>query len=212
LSTPFSLDDLNRKIITLLQNEPGMTQSELAKKIGVSQSAIAARLRKLRENQMVSSVTGVNLSAMGMQMSRIDVSTDKPATITKFASRCPLFINGSVGVGDRNLSLFFSSEDIEMFQYIVDGHIRKLDGVKDVSFVPILTWVSDFVSKLEFDVQKSKSPPCGMLPYCPRCPANPEYDGNIWDHNGKSAFVSSERQNARKTKNPRNSAGKQNHV
>jgi hypothetical protein len=77
-------------------------------------------------------------------MSRVDVSATGPDSIIEFAKSCPLCVNASLGIGDMNVSLLFVSEDIEMFQYIVDNHIRKLQGVSELSFKPILSWVNGF--------------------------------------------------------------------
>lgn len=175
------LDSVNRKIITLLQNKPGLTQAKVAKTLGISQSAVASRLRKLNESKVFTPVLGLDLYRVGLQMSRVDVSTSSTEAMLNFAKSCPLCVNASSGVGDRNVSLLFAAEDIEMFQYIVDGHIRTLEGATEVSFAPILSWANGFAARIPLDVPRSTDPPCGSGPYCPRCPANPDYDGRVFD-------------------------------
>jgi DNA-binding Lrp family transcriptional regulator len=174
------IDGTNRKLITLLQEHPSLTQSELAKKLGISQSAVAFRLRKLKENKIFSSHAGVDLNRIGLQLAQVDLSTDNVNSTIEFARTCPLCVNMSTSVGDRNLSLLFAAEDIEMFQAIVDSHIRRLQGVSSVSFRSILSWGNVFSAQIRLDLPRSKQPPCGMMPYCPKCPGNPNYDGAIF--------------------------------
>jgi len=179
------LDSINRTIIDLLLVHPQITQVELAKKLAMSQSSIAVRLEKLRTSGLVETSIGLDLSRLGLRMGRIDVATGKVDNVLEWATKCPLFVNSTLGIGGNNVSLFMVSEDMEMFQYIVEHHGRKIRGVTNLSFNPILQWSKDNFVPLQLDVPKRESPPCGLLPFCPKCPANPNYEGKIW-LNGRS--------------------------
>lgn len=175
------IDNIDRNIITSVQQSPDLRQSQIAKRLGITQSAVAARWRKLRESGPVSIVSGLDLKKLGLEIARLDVTTKNPKPVLEWAAKCPLIVNGTVGVGDGSLSLFLTSEDIEMFQYVVNNHLRVIEGVKAVKFLPVLSWIKQFPAQLNLDVPKSNVPPCSALPYCPKCPANPMYDGRIWD-------------------------------
>jgi DNA-binding Lrp family transcriptional regulator len=179
------LDKTNKQIIDLLERDAFASQIEIAKQLGLSQSSIALRLDRLRRSGILTDTAGIHLKMIGLEMSRTDVNCSNSRAVLEWAKSCPLFINGTIGVGGTNISLYFTAEDIEMFQYIIDEHIRKLDGVSAIHFSPIVNWAKDYIAPVPMDIQRSTEPPCKMLPYCPRCPANPDYNGTVWNSNGK---------------------------
>lgn len=174
------LDSVNRSIIDIMIDSPQISQVELAKKLKMSQSSIAVRIEKLRSSGLVAATVGINVSKLGLKMARVDIATANTEQVLKWARRCPLFINSTLGIGDKNVSIFLVAEDMEMFQYLVESHVRKIPGVSSVNFSQILRWAKDQYLPLRLDMTKTKTPPCGEEPYCPRCPANPGYDGEIW--------------------------------
>ncbi len=179
------LDKTNKQIIDLLERDAFASQIEIAKQLGLSQSSIALRLDRLRRSGILTETAGVHLKMIGLEMSRSDANCSDSHAVLDWAKSCPLFINGTVGVGGTNVSLYFTAEDIEMFQYIIDEHIRKIDGVSAIHFSPIVNWAKDYIAPVPMGIQRSAEPPCQMLPYCPRCPANPDYNGTVWNGNAK---------------------------
>ena len=176
------VDRTDRKIIALLEINPKLTQNEIAHELGMSQSAIALRMYKLKQSSLLIEESGINYEVLGMLMCRVDVETTSQKSVLAWASKCPLFINGSRSVGDYGLSLFFTAEDNEMFHYLVDEHIRRLSGVEGVKFSLIHGWERPFMLQLDLDYSSKENPPCGEAPFCPKCPSNPKYNGRIWNH------------------------------
>jgi DNA-binding Lrp family transcriptional regulator len=175
------LDETNKKIISLVERNVAISQSEIAKELGLSQSSIALRLEKLRKSELLIEETGIEVRKLGLQMCRADLSCSDIPRVLNWARSCPLLVNGTVSVGHHNVTLYFMAEDIEMFQEIIDEHLRKLPGVGEVIFSPIVSWVKNSGVAVPLDVKKTKTPPCAMLPFCHRCPTNPDYNGSIWD-------------------------------
>lgn len=68
-----------------------------------------------------------------------------------------------------------------MFHYLIDEHLRQIDGVSKLNFSLIHSWERPFVFRLNLDCTRERNPPCAMIPYCPKCPSNPEYNGRIWN-------------------------------
>jgi DNA-binding Lrp family transcriptional regulator len=175
------LNKTNKEIISMLEEDAFQSQTEIAKKLGLSQSSIALRLDRLRRSGIIRDVVGVHLKKLGVELCRADVNCSDPRSVLEWSKSCPLNLNGAIGVGGINVSLYFAAEDMETFQYIIDEHVRRLPGVKEVHFAPIVSWSREYVAPIKLEVSRSTSPPCGMLPYCPRCPANPDYDGKVWN-------------------------------
>jgi DNA-binding Lrp family transcriptional regulator len=176
------VDRADRKIIAMLEVNPRLTQSEIAKELGVSQSSIALRLYKLKKSSLLMEASGVNYETLGMQMCRVDVDTTNDKKVLNWAQKCPLFINASEGTGEDALSLYFSAEDNDSFHEIIDEHLRKIESVNGVHFAVIRSWYRPFMLQLNLDYTNREKPPCEMMPYCEKCPTNPKYNGRIWNH------------------------------
>ncbi len=175
-------DKTDRRIIKLLELNSKFTQSDLAKELGLSQATIAMRLSKLQNNSLLVQSHAVNYMALGLQMCRVDIQTTEEDKVMAWAIRCPLFVNGSKGLAEKPMSLYFVTEDVDMFHYIVDEHLKKISGVTRVDLTIIRDWIKPYALQLDLDYSNVERPPCGVDPYCPRCPSNPKYDGRVWNH------------------------------
>ena len=137
---------------------------------------IARNLAKNAQKKTAS----LNIDALSLQMGRIELNSKAPSKVLRWAQRCPLCINGTMEINKSNVGLIVVSEKTEMFQAIVDEHVRKIPGVKSVSFYPIVKWHHPFYGEINLLTARKKQPPCGMPPYCAGCPSNPKYDGKLW--------------------------------
>jgi len=176
----YEFDDIDRKIIELLAINSERTQTEIASHVGLSQSSIALRLLKLKETSLLMEQSGLNLEILGMIMCRLDVETSDEEAILEWARRCPLFINASNSIGGGTLSLFFAAEDNETFHEIIEAHLRKLP-VKITNLSFIRSWERPLMLQFNLDNKDGMKPPCNIGPYCSKCPANPRYNGRIWN-------------------------------
>lgn len=175
------VDKIDRRIAALVQENHDITQVEIAERLGISQSAVGIRLAKLKESRLLVEADLINYEQLGMIMCRVDIDTTNPEELLKWSRKCPLFVNSASCVGKMAMSLFFLGEDIKTFRSIIDEHLRKLDGVKNLDITLIDSWEKPFYLKLDLRYTNQPKPPCGVLPYCKKCPSNPDYDGSIWD-------------------------------
>jgi DNA-binding Lrp family transcriptional regulator len=176
------LDKSNRIILSILGRDPTLSQVEIAKQLGLSQSSVALRLQKLINSGILVAKAGIDFQRLGVSATVARVLTSETDLVVNWAKSCPLFILGSVGIGADQLSLMFVTEDYDMMNAVINLHLRKLAGVKNVEASPIVSWIGEDRVALPLDlaISKSDSPPCAMMPYCPNCPANPGYKGRIW--------------------------------
>ncbi|MHA1618079.1 MAG: Lrp/AsnC family transcriptional regulator, partial [Promethearchaeota archaeon] len=56
------LDDIDKSIIKILQDDPNITHSQIAKELSRSQPAIGARIKKLTEKGILATQIGVDFS------------------------------------------------------------------------------------------------------------------------------------------------------
>ena len=162
------MDEVDKRILSLLFENSELSQSEIARSLKISQPAVAARLRKLRKKGVIMQQIGVNLRKTKLGFVKIDISTKNSGKILKLFEKCPLFLNGFITSGKRNLCLFLVSEDLASLDACVDCHIRSNPNVSDVEFSVILSSARDFVSMLKMMVRaKTEVSPCSGR--CDKC-------------------------------------------
>ncbi|MEJ7691299.1 MAG: Lrp/AsnC family transcriptional regulator [Nocardioidaceae bacterium] len=129
----FDLDDVDRRLLTLLQTEPRMPYADLADHVGLSRGATRARvLRMLKDGVVV--VTGMtNATAFGItQMCGFQVNLDREgsAAVEKIASlRDVDFLARTLGRCDV-IGTIIARNRVDMHQVL--DEIRAYDGVRDM--------------------------------------------------------------------------------
>ncbi|MHA1430981.1 MAG: Lrp/AsnC family transcriptional regulator [Candidatus Freyarchaeota archaeon] len=185
------LDDKDRKIITLLSEDPDVSQEKIAKTINLSQPSVAVRLKKLREMGAFSKTCGINPLKIGLHLAKVEISTNNSAKILRMFKDCPYFFNGFTVSGKNNLCLLLISEDIATLESIVDRHLRPLEEVKEVEFNIIISAVNDLIMPFQMKIKRTDRQPCGIdiecvdcSSYrenrCLGCPAIGQYKGKLW--------------------------------
>lgn len=159
--TMLKMDEVDKRILSLLVENSELSQSEIARFLKISQPAVATRLRKLKKRGIITHHVGVNLRKTNLGFAKIDVSTNNSGKILKLFEKCPLFLNGFITSGKRNLCLFFVSEDLASLDACMDRHIRANPNVSDVEFSVVLSSARDFVSPLKMAMEKTEGSPCG---------------------------------------------------
>ena len=127
-------DDKDKIIITMLSEDPIVSQDEMAERAGLSQPSVAARVKKLREAGALDTLVGINPFRLSLQVAKVDVTTTNPSKVLTLFNECPYFLNGMIVSGKSNLTLFFAAERISTLEAIVDNHLRNLPDVTDVDF------------------------------------------------------------------------------
>lgn len=83
------MDDADRRIIDLLQRNARKTQSEIAREVGLSQPAVADRIRKLEERGVLQSyVARVDAAELGVDITAfIGVGIEHPKFFDAFTRK-----------------------------------------------------------------------------------------------------------------------------
>jgi Lrp/AsnC family transcriptional regulator, leucine-responsive regulatory protein len=83
------VDDADRRIVDLLQRNARTTQSELAKAVGLSQPAVAERIKKLEERGVVTRYTArVDATELGVDVAAfIGVGIEHPKFFEAFTRK-----------------------------------------------------------------------------------------------------------------------------
>lgn len=185
------LDKRDREILSLLEQYPEMSQSDMAEKLKISQPSISARIHKLKKKGALSHIVGMNLKKVDLYMAKVDVVANNTSSVLDIFKDCPYFLNGLIVSGRNNLCLFFVGEDISTLEAIVDGHLRGNPLVKSAELSIVITTMKDFVMPIKMNFDFSSTPPCGngcnckdcshhISNRCLGCPVTNSYNGKIW--------------------------------
>ncbi|MGQ9545305.1 MAG: winged helix-turn-helix transcriptional regulator, partial [Candidatus Bathycorpusculaceae bacterium] len=113
-------DKNDKKIVSLLMEKPEMSQTAIASNLGLSQPAVYARIRRLRNSGIITRIVGVNLKETNLHMMKVEITAKEPWKIVDFFDKCPMFLNGFTISGKHNLCLFFVSEKLQAIECCVN--------------------------------------------------------------------------------------------
>jgi Lrp/AsnC family leucine-responsive transcriptional regulator len=165
--TVLTIDQTDRKILSLLAENPELSQSEIGHLLKISQPAVGARIHKLRKQGVIAHQIGVNLKKANLGIAKIDLSTNNSAKILEIFEKCPLFLNGFVTSGKHNLCLFLVIEDLASLDACMDCHIRGNPLVSDVELSVVVSSARDLISPLKLIRSKTEASSCGEQ--CDKC-------------------------------------------
>lgn len=151
INEKLGLDNRDNVILSLLQDNPSVSQEEIAKKINLSQPSVGARIRKLQQKGILCCVNGVNFKVVDLNLAKVDVNAKDTFAIIKEFMDCPFFINALVTSGKYNLCMFFMATDLQKLEDIVNKHLRDNDMVKDLELNIVVTTAKDFILPLNLN-------------------------------------------------------------
>jgi DNA-binding Lrp family transcriptional regulator len=150
----FQIDDIDKSIIKLIQREPTLTHTEIAKKVNRSQHTIGMRIRKLESSGILKFQAGVNLKTMDLILARVELQTLKPQEILDTVKKCPYMLNAFRLSGSSNISILIVSNHISDLDRIINQHFRSNPDVSSVQMDIITDVVNDFVLPFDFNFAK----------------------------------------------------------
>jgi len=182
------LDEIDKMILSLLAENPEISQNEMANFLKISQPAVSMRLRELKKRGIITHFVGVNLRRANLRLAKVDITCSDTESLLRFFERCPRCWNVLVTSGRHNLCLFFVSEDLTSLHACIDQHIRTQPHIKEVEFNLVITPLKDLVLPLKTTKEKQEISPCEKscsdcayyLPgRCLGCPSTTFYKGEI---------------------------------
>jgi DNA-binding Lrp family transcriptional regulator len=157
IMSKLGVDDRDRMILTMLQDNPDVSQSEIAKKIKLSQPSVGMRIQKLKEKGILSRSLGMNFRHVDLFMAKVDVSATDTEKVIKSFSQCPFFLNGLVVSGTKNLCMFITGPDMKVLEEVVNYHLRSHPNVTDVKMDMVIKPVKDLVFPVALQAGKPKN-------------------------------------------------------
>ena len=163
MSEAFKMDEIDRKIIALVQEKPNLTHTQIAEKVDRSQPTVGMRIRRLEEQGVLQFQAGINLKAADMYFARVDVKTNNPSEIYELVQKCPFMLNAFRLSGNMEVSILMAGFSIEDIDKIVNTHLRSNPEVLMVSIDIITDIMKDFIIPFDFNLNKCE---CTLEHYC----------------------------------------------
>ena len=135
----YTLDDIDRKILRLLQRDCKITSNEIAEQVGLSQTPCLRRIRQMEASGIIHGYTAVlNPDALDLGMTffaRVWLTGQDEATVERFArdmQRLRNVVECHLMAGDCDFLLRILAADIADYRRFQIEHLNSLPGVKNV--------------------------------------------------------------------------------
>ena len=152
-SQVFKIDEIDRNIIELIQKEPTLTHTEIAKRVDRSQPTIGMRIRKLEKAGVLKFQAGINVKTMDLILARVEIQTLEPNETIELVKRCPYMLNAFRLSGTFNLSVLVIGSKLAHIDEMVNSHFRKNPNVSSVYMDIITDVTNDFVLPFDFNFE-----------------------------------------------------------
>jgi len=186
------MDDVDEKIISVLQEDGRASLSSIGKELGLSHVAIRRRLKKLCE-RLVKVSAGLNAEYLGFRLAIVNAeveTSERLRELVEVFSKCPRIVFLTTTTGAYNLMTIMVAEDADTLNAIVEvcsaraqrGIRRSEVTIAETPAVPEYLPIKVIAAKEDEDA------PCGIncgkcVRYqekkCLGCPATKYYRGPI---------------------------------
>jgi DNA-binding Lrp family transcriptional regulator len=155
------IDDVDKMIISLLQENPEMTHSDISEKVNKSQPAIGARIIKLKRKHLIETQIGADFKEIDIKLAKIEMLTKDVSSILEKIEHCPFVINAFKTSGNTNLCAMICAPEIQIIDKMVDLCFRSDEKVISVNTNYIISAVKKLVLPLNFDIERFDEFGCG---------------------------------------------------
>ncbi len=134
------LDQTDRRILGLLQTEPGIKATEIGERIGLSQSACWRRIQSLRDEGVIKDQPAVldreKVGLSTMVFAHVKLTSHGRGNLTDFADavrKYPEVLDCYVVLGNVDFLLRIVAEDIKDYERFMYEKLSQLPGVQEVN-------------------------------------------------------------------------------
>ena len=140
------LDHTDRRILEILQQEPGINAAELGEKIGLSQSAVWRRMQALREHGViVDQPVKIDREKVGlntMVFAHVKLTSHGRSNLAEFSEAVrefPEVLDCYVMLGNVDFLLRIVTEDIKAYEQFFFEKLSQLPGIQEVNSSIVLS-------------------------------------------------------------------------
>jgi len=152
ISEKTTVDDIDKQIINIIQKDPSITHTDIAKRVDRSQPTIGLRIRKLEEAGLINFQAGLNLKVANIMIAQVKIKTTNPNKILEKVMECPFMLNAFRLSGEDNIIVLIANSNIKHLDQIVNEHFRRDPDVQKVKMDIITDVMKDFVLPLDIEM------------------------------------------------------------
>ena len=151
ISEKLKLDDIDRKIISIVQEDPNMTHTEIAERINRSQPTVGHRIKKLEESGILQFQPGINFKKVELFLAIIEVKSKNPDRLMEMARFCPFCVNAFRVSGEHNVCIMITSSKLDKLDNVVNYHFRDNEDTQNVSMEIVIDIANELILPIDFD-------------------------------------------------------------
>ncbi len=151
LSERLKLDDIDRQIISIVQEDPNITHTDIAVRINRSQPTVGMRIKKLEKSGVLVFQPGINFKKVNLFLATVEVKTKDPDELMEMAKCCPFMLNAFRLSGEHNISILLASSKLDKLDNIINYHFRRNPDIGSVSMEIVTDIAKDFILPIDFD-------------------------------------------------------------
>lgn len=142
------MDELDYRIVDLLQRDGRATQLEISRAVGLSQPAVAERIRKLEEREVITGYTArVDATKLGKDITAfIGVSIEHPKYFEGFAKKVlamPEVLEAHRVAGQDSYILKVRTSNTRTLDSLLVETLRTISGVTRTHTTIVLTSIKE---------------------------------------------------------------------
>jgi Lrp/AsnC family transcriptional regulator len=141
-----SIDSIDRKILDLLQNQPGINAAAIGERVGLSQSACWRRIQRLREEGVFKDHPVIldreKIGLTTMVFAHVKLTSHGRSNLSAFAEAVrsyPEVMECYVLLGNVDFLLRIVAEDIKAYEQFFFEELSQLPGIQEVTSSIVLS-------------------------------------------------------------------------
>jgi len=155
------IDDIDKQIITLLQENPDLTHADISEKIHKSQPAVGARIIKLKRRHLLETQIGINYKEIDLKIAKVEMLVKNASEFVEKLTNCPFVLHAFRISGNTNVMTLIASPDLTTVDKMVDVCFRSDPNVMTVNVSYIISTLKDLILPLNFDIENFDDFSCG---------------------------------------------------
>ncbi|MEE9376910.1 MAG: Lrp/AsnC family transcriptional regulator [Candidatus Lokiarchaeia archaeon] len=156
LSEKMGIDDIDCKIMTLIQKEPNLSHSQIAEHVNRSQPTIGMRIKKLEKLGVLKYQAGITLKNNNLCFARVDIQTKNPLESFETVKNCPFLLNAFRLSGNMNISILAVGLNYNDLDQIINFHFRNNPDILKINTEIINDVVGDLILPFNLNFEQDE--------------------------------------------------------
>ncbi len=163
-----NIDNIDKRIIEIIQNNKLISHKEIAKDLRITQPAVSYRIRNLHKNGILTPQTGINFKKVGIPLAFFEIQTSDVKKLKKRLTFCPFLVNYFKTLGNYNYKLLITAATLKDLKFVIDYCYQRDQTFKKINITIVENIRNDFILPVDFSILDfSKNQICPS-----RCPLN----------------------------------------